>query len=84
MFLSKLKKPIRFKNARKLKVKFASVQGQSTVEYAIVFAALLIIVVALGALMNVVSDGVFVEHAKTSASHNIEDSAGGMSDVFAY
>jgi hypothetical protein len=64
--------------------KSKSQSGQSTVEYAIVCAALLCVVVALGALMNVVRDGVFVEHAKTSASHSVEDSAGGFTDVFSY
>lgn len=59
-------------------------RGQSTVEYALVFAAGLAIVVAVGALSHVVGDGTFVEHAVTAASHNLGGVLGGAADVFSY
>lgn len=65
-------------------VKLRSRQGQSTVEYAIVFIAFLGIVVGLGLLMNSVEDGLFVEHALSAASHNASIVPGGAADVFSY
>lgn len=58
--------------------------GQSTVEYAIVFTALLGVVVGVGALMNVVHDGLFVQHAVTSGSHAVSAAAGGIVDLFCF
>lgn len=58
--------------------------GQSTVEYAVVLTAFMGIVVALGMLMGSLEDGVFVEHAITAASHNVEVLLGGTADVFSY
>ena len=42
-------------------------RGQATVEYAIVFVAFLALVVALGALWDVLSGGLVVQHALQSA-----------------
>lgn len=58
--------------------------GQSTVEYALVLTAFLGVVVALGLLMGSVEDGLFVEHAVSAASHNVEVLFGGAADVFSY
>lgn len=59
-------------------------RGQSTVEYAVVMAASLTVVVALGLLWNAVDGGMFVQHAVASASHNVQGAAGGVTDVFCY
>lgn len=49
-----------------------------------VMGALLCVVIALGALSQVVRDGAFVDHAVMAASHNVQDSLGGATDVFCY
>ena len=59
-------------------------RGQSTVEYAVVMAASLAVVVALGMLWNAVDGGMFVQHAVASASHNVQGMAGSIADVFCY
>ncbi len=59
-------------------------KGQSTVEFAVVFAALLCVVIGMGLLMNAISDGMFVQHAIAAASHNAGVFPGGASDVFCY
>lgn len=59
-------------------------RGQSTVEAAVVMAAGLAIVVAIGALANAVEDGMFVEHAVLAASHSLDGMLGGAADVFSY
>lgn len=57
--------------------------GQSTVEFAIVTAALLVVVIALGLFWNLGDDGILVDHAQSSASHHLEDAASGIvGDVF--
>ena len=58
--------------------------GQSTVEFAVVAAALLAIVVGLGALWRAFGDGLFVMHAVASASHHVQGAIGAMADVFAF
>lgn len=58
--------------------------GQATAEFAIVFALMLSIIVALGALMNVLGEGVLVEHAVSSASHNAEVLISGACDALMY
>lgn len=58
--------------------------GQSTVEYAIVFTAFLAVVAGLGALMGVVGDGLFVQHAVTSASHCVSASISGITDALCF
>ncbi len=59
-------------------------RGQSTVEYAMVLAASLAVVVGLGMLWGAVDGGMFVQHAVASASHNIQGMAGSVADVFCY
>lgn len=44
--------------------------GQSSVEYVIVFAAFLAMVIGLGALANLLESGLVLEHALQSASHH--------------
>lgn len=58
--------------------------GQSTVEYAVVAAVFIAIVVALGALANVLGDGLFVQHALAAASHHVKGSLGGAIDAFCF
>ena len=67
------------------KNKLTGQSGQGTVEYAIVLAGLLCVVVGLGALSNALSDGLFVQHALVSASHHVQAAAlGSVGDVFSY
>ena len=49
--------------------------GQSTVEYAIVLAAFLALVIGLGAMADLFQSGLVVEHALQSASHHLKDVA---------
>lgn len=59
--------------------------GQSTVEYAIVFAAFLVLVLALGVLWRPFDTGLVVQHALQSASHHVKEvSEGALLDVFLY
>ncbi len=59
--------------------------GQATVEYAIVFIAFLALVIALGALWDVLSGGLVVQHALQSASHHLSGvSPGVILDAFLY
>ena len=61
------------------------VRGQGTLEYALVMAGLLSIVVALGVLWRVLGGGVFVEHALMAASHHVQAVApGAVADVFVF
>ncbi len=48
------------------------------------FAAFLSIVVGAGALMGVLGDGLFVQHAATSASHCVTQAASGITDAFCF
>lgn len=60
-------------------------RGQGTVEFALVAAAFLAVVVACGALWQVLERGLFVDHAVTSASHHVQMAApGSLADVFLY
>lgn len=52
-------------------------QGQSSVEYAIVFAAFLALLIGLGAMANLFQEGTVVNHALQSASHHLKDVASG-------
>lgn len=68
---------------KKILLKINSESGQSTVEFAIVTAAMLVVVIALGLFWNLGDDGIFVDHAQSSASHHLEDAAAGIvGDVF--
>lgn len=59
--------------------------GQSSVEYAVVLAAFLALVVALGAVWRLFEDGTVTLHALQSASHHLKDAAmGAWGDVFLY
>lgn len=62
----------------------ADERGQGTAEYAVVLAAVLCIVVALGAFWNLLSAGTLVEHALAAASHHVQAAAGWAVDVFSY
>ena len=64
--------------------KIMSSKAQSSVEFAIVAIVILIIALGVGSIANRLNDGTFVDHAIASASHNIENSFGGLIDVFAY
>lgn len=59
-------------------------RGQSTVEYALVSVAFLAIVFGLGALSDLLGDGIVVSHAIGAASHGIQNIAGGAADVFSF
>lgn len=59
--------------------------GQSTVEYAVVFAAFLALVVALGVIWRFLEAGTVVDHALQSASHHLSAvSSGAWIDVLLY
>ena len=63
--------------------KMRSERGQGTVEYAVVLAGVLCMVVAL--LAKAMGEGLFVEHALMSASHHLQLAAlGSVADVFAF
>ena len=63
----------------------ADVNGQASVEFALVFVAFLSIVMGLAALMNFVEAGALVSHALQTASHHMAtDDAGVWGDVLAY
>ena len=60
-------------------------KGQSSVEYAIVFAAFLAVVIGLGAMANLFESGLILEHALQSASHHLKDVASSAwVDIFLY
>lgn len=60
-------------------------QGQGTVEFALVTAGLLAVIVACGALWRSFEGGLFVEHALIAASHHVQGAApGAVADVFLY
>ena len=70
---------------KKIKERLSDDTGQSTVEFAIVLFALLLIIVALSLIWKSSSQGLFVEHSVSSASHNVENSSiGVITDVFCY
>lgn len=58
--------------------------GQGTVEYAVVTAALLSVVVAMGALWRLFSSGLVVTHALGAASHHLQGALGWVVDIFSY
>lgn len=59
--------------------------GQSTVEFAVVAAAFLVVTLGLGALWRGVSGGLFIEHALSTASHHIEGAAPqALADILLY
>lgn len=59
--------------------------GQSTVEYALVLAAFLALIIALGALWHFFSDGAPLHHALASASHHVSGvPLPFLADIFRY
>ena len=59
--------------------------GQGTVEFAVVGAGFLALVIALGILWRALEGGLFVEHALASASHHVfAVSIGVVGDVFLF
>lgn len=58
--------------------------GQSTVEFAVVTAAVLAVVIGLGALWRAFESGMFVEHALAAASHHVQGAIGALVDVFMF
>lgn len=66
-------------------VRLGGSRGQSSVEYAVVFAGFFALVVAFFIIWQFLADGTVVEHALGAASHHLlGDIEGGMSDVFMY
>lgn len=60
-------------------------RGQSTVEFALITAGFVGLIVGLGALWHVFDAGLFIEHALASASHHVHMvSVGVVGDVFLY
>ena len=58
--------------------------GQGTVEFAVVMAGLLAIIIGLGALWHLWDTGIVVSHALRSGSHVINGALGWIADVFIY
>lgn len=68
-----------------VRAKAESNSGQSTVEYVVVLAAFLALVVGLGAMSHLLSDGVVADHALFSASHCVSgETQGALLDVFSF
>jgi amino acid permease len=60
-------------------------KGQASIEYLIVGAVLLVVILALGSLASRMQEGLFVQHAVRSASHAVgENALGVMGDVLLY
>ena len=58
--------------------------GQGTVEFAIVTAGLIALIVGLGAIAHTWDSGLVVSHALRSASHMVSAASGWIADVFCY
>lgn len=57
--------------------------GQSMVEYAVILAGFLALIMGMGALWHLFDTGLVIEHALQSASHHLQDVAqGAWLDVF--
>lgn len=57
--------------------------GQSMVEYAVILAGFLALIMGMGVLWHLFDTGLVVEHALQSASHHLQDVAqGAWLDVF--
>ena len=70
---------------KRLVEKLLAQRGQSTVEFAIVTAGFLALVVALGAFWHMLGDGLIIEHALAVASHHIQSAAPTtILDIFLY
>ena len=65
--------------------KLRETAGQATVEYAIVLAGFLLVVVGLGALAGLFREGTVADHALFSASHNgAGEAVGVVLEVFSF
>lgn len=53
-------------------------------EYAVVTAAVLCVILGLAALWRLASSGELAAHALLSASHHVQGAIGWMADVFSY
>lgn len=53
-------------------------------EYAVVTAAFMCVLLAGAALWRALSSGLFVDHALLSASHHIQGAVGWVADLFSY
>lgn len=59
--------------------------GQATVENALVFALLAVLMLGFAALQQRLGTGLFIEHALRSATHTLSPNmAGTLGDVFMY
>lgn len=59
-------------------------RGQGTVEYAVVTASFVCVVVAGAALWRALSSGLFIDHALMAASHHLQGAVGWIADLFSY
>ena len=64
--------------------KLLSKSAQSSVEFALIFSVLILVIVGIGAIANRLGLGVFLDHAIKAASHNIIESFSGLCDSFCY
>ncbi|MDR1089083.1 MAG: hypothetical protein LBL23_07425 [Coriobacteriales bacterium] len=79
------RQPRRSLAARLRNQRHVACSGQATVEYLVVGVALIVIIMALGALSGRVQEGLFVQHAADSASHAFTtNTAGSVGDVLLY
>lgn len=63
----------------------SDITGQSTIEFALITFGFLSLVIAVSVLWHAFADGLFVEHALSSASHHLSGiSLGVVGDVFLY
>ena len=69
----------------RMRDRIRDIRGQGTIEYAIVIAGFLALIVALGALWRFLESASLVEHAVQGASHHVSGaSLGGILDVLLY
>ena len=68
-----------------LGVRLSCQTGQATVEYALVLAAFMFVLVGLAALVHLFDGGTMLAHVLSSASHHMgSGDAGAWGDVLAY
>ena len=62
-----------------------SERGQATVEFAVITAGFLAMMLALSAVWHAIGDGLLVDHAIAVASHHLQTAAlATVSDIFLY
>ena len=75
----------KYRRKKKVERRVSSNAGQSTVEYAVIFAGFLALIIGLGAVWRLFETGLVLEHALQSASHHLQQVAeGAWLDVFLY